>query len=200
MEASTGIEPVYTDLQSAASPLRHEASGAGFYVSSKREARPHGRRLAINMQGLAAQGRELTFALRRSHRMSTMVAIMLSECPNCRCKISPQNTVCPGCHAPLRQAPRDAARPVFLWAFIAFNILMIGWLAFYILAGKTGLLAPRILSATLGGGDAAGTPVGGGFGVGYLVTLWIWGTIVLGLFAIPSFKGMKKSDAERGEK
>ena len=33
MEASTGIEPVWTDLQSAASPLRHEASGAGFYCS-----------------------------------------------------------------------------------------------------------------------------------------------------------------------
>ncbi len=26
MEAWTGIEPVYTDLQSAASPLRHQAS------------------------------------------------------------------------------------------------------------------------------------------------------------------------------
>ena len=34
MEASTGIEPVFTDLQSAASPLRHEASEARFYCSS----------------------------------------------------------------------------------------------------------------------------------------------------------------------
>ncbi len=29
MEASTGIEPVYTDLQSAASPLRQLAEGSG---------------------------------------------------------------------------------------------------------------------------------------------------------------------------
>ena len=29
MEASTGIEPVYTDLQSAASPLRQLASAVG---------------------------------------------------------------------------------------------------------------------------------------------------------------------------
>ena len=27
LEASTGIEPVFTDLQSAASPLRHVATG-----------------------------------------------------------------------------------------------------------------------------------------------------------------------------
>lgn len=123
---------------------------------------------------------------------------MLAECPNCRSKISPQSTVCPGCHAPLRQPPRDVARPVLVWAFVAFNTLMIGWLAFYLVAGKTDLLAPRILSAALGGGDAAGTPVGGGFGVGYLIMLWIWGTIVLGLFALPSFKGTKKHDAGGG--
>lgn len=91
------------------------------------------------------------------------------------------------------------ARPIFLWAFIAFNVLMIGWLAFYLLTGKMGLLAPRV-GTSPGGGDAAGTPVGGGFGVGYLVTLWIWGTIVLGLFAIPSFRRMKKHDIERGDR
>lgn len=106
--------------------------------------------------------------------------------------ISTESLVCPGCHAPLRQPPRDMARPVFVWAFIAFNILMAGWLAFYLITGKTGLLAPRILSAALGGGDAAGTPLGGNFGLGYLVTLWIWGTVVLGLFALPTFANMRK--------
>ncbi len=40
MEASTGIEPVYTDLQSAASPLRQLAnqSGSGG-LSDRRELR-----------------------------------------------------------------------------------------------------------------------------------------------------------------
>ncbi len=69
---------------------------------------------------------------------------------------------------------------------------MAAWLGFYLFTGKTGLLAPRILSASLGGGDAVGTPVGGGFGLGYVITLWIWGTVVLGLFALPSFAGTRK--------
>jgi hypothetical protein len=87
------------------------------------------------------------------------------------------------------------ARPVFIWAFVVFNVLMIGWLAIYLVTGRTGLLAPSILRASLSGGDAAGTPVGGAFGLGYLVTLWIWGTVVLGLFAIPSFTNLKKRQA-----
>jgi hypothetical protein len=40
MEATAGIEPAYTDLQSAASPLRHvantgKASGAQAYIGAK---------------------------------------------------------------------------------------------------------------------------------------------------------------------
>lgn len=106
--------------------------------------------------------------------------------------ISSDSIACPACHGPLRRKQKDMARPVFVWAFIAFNALMIAWLIFYLVTGKTGLLSPRILSASLRGGDAAGTPVGGNFGLGYLITLWIWGTVVLGLFALPTFANMKK--------
>ena len=35
MEASTGIEPVYTDLQSAASPLRQLAEGSASSIPTK---------------------------------------------------------------------------------------------------------------------------------------------------------------------
>ena len=35
LEASTGIEPVYTDLQSAASPLRHRAGPEGASFSNE---------------------------------------------------------------------------------------------------------------------------------------------------------------------
>lgn len=113
--------------------------------------------------------------------------------------ISSDSFACPACHAPLRRAPRDVTRPVFVWAFAAFNILMAGWLVYYLVTGKSGLLAPRILSASLRGGDAAGTPLGGGFGLGYLIMLWIWGTLVLGLFALPSLAKMRKRYFESEE-
>ena len=35
LEASPGIEPGYTDLQSAASPLRHEASEVGLLKTTE---------------------------------------------------------------------------------------------------------------------------------------------------------------------
>ncbi|WP_196258252.1 hypothetical protein [Pelagibacterium limicola] len=123
---------------------------------------------------------------------------MTSECPNCRAVISGQSTICPGCHAPLFQPSHDPARPVFVWAFAVFNVLMAGWVVFYLLTGRTSVMAPRILNASFGGGDAAGVPVGGNFGLGYLVVLWIWGTVVLGLFAFPIWaNGAKRGAGSR---
>ncbi len=52
LEASTGIEPVYTDLQSAASPLRQLASERSAWVSRSRGGLQAARRISATLAGL----------------------------------------------------------------------------------------------------------------------------------------------------
>ena len=106
---------------------------------------------------------------------------MLAQCPNCGATVSTRSAQCPQCHGRLRPPDRDAGGRVFGWAFAAFNGLMLAWIAFYIMTGRTTLRTVDIE------GDLAGTPVGGGLGIGFLLVLWGLGLVVLGLCALFNF-------------
>lgn len=57
MEASTGIEPVYTDLQSAASPLRQLASRVVVAGYTKAQTRARDRMRRFTASGIAERWR-----------------------------------------------------------------------------------------------------------------------------------------------
>ena len=59
LEASTGIEPVYTDLQSAASPLRQLAAGAGGPASGGEAIRRGARGVKFLWANCASRGRHI---------------------------------------------------------------------------------------------------------------------------------------------
>lgn len=105
---------------------------------------------------------------------------MLRECPNCHAKVSTRSVTCPECHGPLRPPAADSAALVFKWAFVTFNLLMAVWVSFYLITGRITLSRPEPASAA----DAVGTPVVGGMGLGFLMTLWIAGAGILGLVAV----------------
>lgn len=105
---------------------------------------------------------------------------MLAQCPNCRATISTRSIRCPECHGPLRNVEHQAAAKVFWWTFAAFNLLMALWVAFYLLTGRVTLHRPADIQQA---GDAAGTPVAGNLGLGFLFMLWMAGVLILGLCA-----------------
>lgn len=106
---------------------------------------------------------------------------MLARCPNCRAMVSTRSARCSQCHGRLRRPGADTAGRVFAWTFAAFNALMLAWIAFYMMTGRTTLRTPSIE------GDAAGTPVGGEMGIGFLLMLWALGVLILGLCAMFNF-------------
>ncbi len=106
---------------------------------------------------------------------------MLARCPNCGATVSNRSDYCPQCHGRLRAPRRDTANTVFGWTFAAFNALMIVWIGFYLLTGRTTLRTAEIE------GDMAGTPVAGGMGIGFLLLLWVLGLLILGLCAMFNF-------------
>ena len=70
MEATSGIEPEYTDLQSAASPLRHVASGAGsmpetFLMQDRAWAKHAFRQLQLKTAARFIYNRDLGIAFGR---------------------------------------------------------------------------------------------------------------------------------------
>lgn len=107
---------------------------------------------------------------------------MFIECPNCRGSVSTRSTRCPRCNGPMRAAPRDLTAPVFRWSFILFNALMVVWTGFYLVTGRTSIRPPAINDTD--GLVAAGSPLPGEMGLGFLLVLWALGFIVLGLCAI----------------
>lgn len=118
---------------------------------------------------------------------------MFVECPNCHARVSTRALFCPDCHGRLRPPPRDLAAPVFRWSFIIFNVLMVCWTAFYAVTGRTTLKAPEIpTDSGLDPAAAAGTPIAGEMGLGFLVMLWALGFIVLGICA--AFTRFKRPD------
>ncbi len=105
---------------------------------------------------------------------------MLTNCPNCDAVVTTRTVECPGCRGPLRQRPVDASRAVLLWCFLAFNVFMAGWTAFYSVTGRVTLRAPSVHEPELA---VAGLPLGGNLGLGFIIGLWLLGLLLLGICA-----------------
>ncbi|OOF70579.1 hypothetical protein BKG91_03800 [Rodentibacter caecimuris] len=102
----------------------------------------------------------------------------LINCPECSNQVSDQALKCPSCGKQLRKPKRTFMGKVFKWVFILFNVLMLIWLV-----GGVGSSAEVINSAT-SEAERAGAAIGTGLGASIILTLWVIGDVILGLFVL----------------
>lgn len=102
----------------------------------------------------------------------------LINCPECSNQVSDQALKCPSCGKQLKKPKRTFMGKVFKWLFILFNVLMLIWLV-----GGVGSSAEVINSAT-SEAERAGAAIGTGLGASIILTLWVIGDIILGLFVL----------------
>lgn len=101
----------------------------------------------------------------------------LISCPECQNSVSDSAFKCPNCGVLLRKPKRSFMGKLFKWSFIGFNILM----AFWFFAGMSN--ATRGIE-NLNGAEQAGAAIGTGLGAFIILTVWVIGSIILGLFVM----------------
>lgn len=102
----------------------------------------------------------------------------LIECKECGSKVSDTALKCTSCGFQLRKPSRTMMGKIFKWAFVLFNILMLIW----IVGGVGGNMDTINNGATEA--HRAGAAIGTGIGAMMLLTLWVIGDIILGLFVL----------------
>lgn len=102
----------------------------------------------------------------------------MTHCPDCSGTVSDQATKCPHCGRRLKKPKRGFMGQVFKWLFIIFNGLMIWWVVSYL-----GLIGGQY-SANADQYSQAGTAIGGTIGTGLILTIWVIGDVILGLFVL----------------
>jgi hypothetical protein len=100
----------------------------------------------------------------------------LINCPECSTEVSDTVLKCPRCALQLRIPKRGFFGKLFKLIFIGFNILMGIWLFSY--WGSLGEMTSSIGSEA----EKVGTAIGGTIGTGFIVVMWVFGDIILGLF------------------
>ena len=100
------------------------------------------------------------------------------NCAECQSVVSDTALKCPMCGVQVRKLTRGFFGRMFNWLFIAFNVLMVFWLFSY--WGTVGEVV------TTSGSEAAkaGAAVGATIGTGMLLSIWVFGDIILGLFVM----------------
>lgn len=99
-------------------------------------------------------------------------------CPSCGKDVSDKAFDCPHCGHPLRKAKRGFFGKIFKWVFILFNVAMIAWIFSY-----ANVINDHMTTAT-GDAEKAGTAIGATLGTGMLLTFWVIGDIILGMFVL----------------
>lgn len=99
------------------------------------------------------------------------------DCRECDKKVSSKALKCPACGIQLRKAKRGFFGTIFKWLFILFNIFMI-----FILA--TGIAGVSDMPDAQSQAEQAGRAIGATMGIGMILTLWVMGDIILGLFVL----------------
>lgn len=102
----------------------------------------------------------------------------LTNCPECSKEVSNKATTCPGCGFLIRRPRRGLFGVIFKWSFILFNVLMVLWLFSY--WGAIGEMSKEGMSSAA----EAGTAIGATIGSGMLLTIWVFGDIILGMFVL----------------
>ena len=104
--------------------------------------------------------------------------IALINCPECNNQVSNQALKCPSCGKQLRKPKRTFMGKVFKCLFILFNVLMAIWL----IGGVAS--SAYVINNTISNTERAGTLLGTGLGASIILTLWVIGDVILGLFVL----------------
>ena len=99
------------------------------------------------------------------------------ECRECGADVSDSALQCPSCGFQLKKATRGFFGTLFKWSFILFNLLMASWLVI-------GLGGAIETVETMSGAEKIGGAVGTGLGVGLILTAWLIGDVIIGLFVL----------------
>ena len=102
----------------------------------------------------------------------------LINCPECNNQVSDQAFKCPSCGKQLRKPTRTFMGKIFKWLFIVFNVLMAIWLI-----GGVGSSADVVNTAATDV-EKAGAAIGAGLGASIVLSLWVIGDVILGLFVL----------------
>ena len=102
----------------------------------------------------------------------------LINCPECNNQVSNQALKCPLCGKQLRKPKRTFMGKVFKCLFILFNVLMAIWL----IGGVAS--SAYVINNTISNTERAGTLLGTGLGASIILTLWVIGDVILGLFVL----------------
>ena len=101
-----------------------------------------------------------------------------TACPSCGRDVSSKAYECPNCGHPLRKPKRGFFGKLCKWGLILFNLLMIFWLISYF--NQVG----EVLNQAKNEAEKSGAAIGGTLGVGFLLSIWVMGDIILGLAAL----------------
>jgi hypothetical protein len=101
----------------------------------------------------------------------------LISCPECNEEVSDSALKCTKCGYQLRKAKRGVVGKIIKWSFIGFNILMIIWLI-------SGMGTATEGFDTMTEAEQLGTAIGAGIGLWMIISIWVLGDIILGLFVL----------------
>jgi multisubunit Na+/H+ antiporter MnhC subunit len=101
----------------------------------------------------------------------------LTKCPECATEVSDVAYKCPKCGFALRTAKRSLFGKIIKYSFIAFNVLMLIWLI-----GGVGGAASG--TEVMTDAEKTGTAIGAGIGAMLILTIWVIGDLILGLFVL----------------
>ena len=99
------------------------------------------------------------------------------KCPECSADVSDAALTCQSCGVQLRKPTRGFVGKLIKWSFIGFNILMACWLV-------AGMGAATDVMEGLSEAEKAGGAVGAGLGAVLILSIWVIGDIILGLFVL----------------
>lgn len=100
------------------------------------------------------------------------------DCPECKNEISDSAMKCPKCGVQLRKAKRGVFGTIFKWLFILFNVFM----AYALFTGLGA--SSEVVSSASTGAEQTGAAIGTGLGAMFLLSIWVVGDIILGLFVL----------------
>lgn len=101
----------------------------------------------------------------------------LMNCPSCQSEVSKSANNCPSCGEVLRKPKRGFFGKLVIWGFWLFNFIMVFWI-------WGGTKSAVETSEGLSGAEAAGAAIGTGLGITFLVIIWLFGAIILGIMAL----------------
>lgn len=100
----------------------------------------------------------------------------LVSCPECSSEVSSEALKCPKCGYGLRIPKRGLFGKIFKWSFILWNVLMLVWL----IAGVNAASKLKVA----GEAQRAGRDLGTALGAGLIITIWVAGSVIIGLFVL----------------